>query len=79
MTEDVVSVVKWVLRLRGSPSGVDRNDWYYTEDENGKSHTTDKLSEAKIYDVKYLADTQSGFELIPVTKKQLFEARLKDK
>lgn len=38
-----------------------------------------RLCDAVVYDVKYLAEKVDGYELVSVTKKELFGARLKNK
>lgn len=72
-SEDVVSVVKWVNRTK-----IALTLCYYAETEDGIAMITEKLCEAKIYDVKFFVEKLENFEAHRVTKKELFEARLKD-
>ncbi len=64
-------VVKWVNRFT-RPDG---RIMYHRED---LPYLTGKLCEATLYDTKYFAQKITEFELVVITKKQLFEARLKD-
>ncbi len=41
-------------------------------------HITTRLSEATLYDMKYFATKLVDFTLVSVTRKQIFEARLKE-
>lgn len=73
MTEEVVSIVKWVQRTTHPMTG----ECLYYRDE--LPHMTNKLCEATIHDVKYFVGEKDEYEIVAVTKKQLFEARLADK
>lgn len=42
-------------------------------------HLTDKLCDATFYHTRHFSLKVPGYTLIPVTKKELFEARLKGK
>lgn len=66
-------VVKWVHRLERP---CDSKHMYYRDNV---PHMTSKLCEATLHDVNYFAGEILGYELVSVTKKELFEARLKDK
>ena len=46
---------------------------------NGLQMVSHRLCDAIVYDVKYLAEKVDGYELISVTKLELFEAKLKGK
>jgi hypothetical protein len=53
---------------------------YYSglfSEKNPLQLVSHRLCDAIVYDVKYLAEKVDGYELIAVTKKELFEARLK--
>ena len=63
-------VVKWVNRLV-RPDG----KTMYHRDE--LPHLTSRLSEATIYDMKFFAERITGYVLTSITKKELFEAKLK--
>lgn len=66
-------IVKWVHRFAHPAHGG------YRYHRDTVPHMTDKLSEATIHDMKYFAPDVLGYELVAVTKKELFEAILKDK
>lgn len=66
-------VVKWVHRFKHPGNGEYRYHREYMP------HMTNKLSEATLHDMKYFVGEVPGYELVSVTKKELFEARLKDK
>jgi hypothetical protein len=72
-------VVKWVNRMvsEGGRGG----GMYYAgiwSENNPLQLVSHRLCDAIVYDVKYLAEKVDGYELISVTKKELFEAKLKN-
>ena len=50
---------------------------YYSGTYSGLETVSHRLCDAEVYDTKYFAVAIDGYELISVTKKELFEARLK--
>lgn len=69
-------VIKWVNRMDAPlvfANGVKRK---YHRDY--MPHLTDKLCDATFYDTRHFSLKVPGYTLIPVTKKEIFEARLKD-
>lgn len=64
-------VVKWVHRFKHPGNG----EYRYHRD--CVPYMTSKLSQATLHDVNYFAPWIDGYELVPVTKKELFEAMLK--
>ncbi len=66
-------VVKWVHRFKHPGNGE------YKYHRNYVPHMTNKLCEATLHNVNYFAPWIAGYELVPVTKKELFEAKLADK
>ena len=73
-------LVKWVNRMisekyRGGAM-------YYAgifSENNPLQLVSHRLCDAVVYDMKYFAEKIDGYELISITKKELFEARLKNK
>jgi hypothetical protein len=63
-------VVKWVHRFAHPGHG----DFRYHRDTI--PHMTTKLSEATVYDMRYFAPELTGYELVAVTKRELFKAKL---
>lgn len=72
-------IAKWVFVRKNSTPPI-----YLAERvayDNGfiiEAYDTKRLSEALIEDVRYFAGQHEGYQLAQVTKKQIFEARLKD-
>ena len=74
-------IAKWVfVRKNSNPpiylaetSKASYNAGYYADE-----YDTEKLSEAIVEDVKLITRNHVGYVLTQVTKKQIFEARLKD-
>lgn len=64
-------VVKWVNRINHPRDGI------YLYHRDTIPHMTNKLCEATLHDMRYFADKYDGYTLVSVTKKELFEARLK--
>ena len=65
-------IVKWVHRFVHPGNG----EYRYHRDNI--PHMTSRLSEATIHDMRYFVSEVDGYEIVSVTKKELFEARLKD-
>ncbi len=68
-------VVKWVNHLDNPVSDI---VYYAGEYGNGFQRVSSRLCDAIVYDVKYFAEKIPGYTLVSFTKKELFEARLKD-
>lgn len=66
-------IVKWVHRFTHPGNG----EYRYHRDY--MPHMTSRLCEATVHDMKFFASEIPGYKLVPVTKKELFEAKLKDK
>lgn len=71
-------IVKWINRLDG-PRESDGSTMYHVGQTGGFELVSNKISDAITYDMKFFAEKMEGYTLISITKKQLFEARLKDK
>ena len=72
-------VVKWVNRMVSEEG---RGVMYYAgifSENNPLQLVSHRLCDAVVYDMKYFAEKIDGYELISITKKELFEARLKNK
>ena len=70
-------IVKWVNRLdcRRHQDGA---TMYHTGQASGFGVVSDRVSDAITYDVKFFANKYERYTLVPITKKELFTARLKD-
>ena len=68
-------VVKWVNQANLPSNAVPAIKYH----SDTLPHLTSRLSEATIYDTRLHARNLSGYTLVSVTKKQLFEAKLAGK
>ena len=71
-------VIKWMNCLDSSRHN-DHATMYHAGELGGFELVSNRISDAIIYDIKYFAEEIEGYTLISITKKQLFEARLKNK
>lgn len=69
-------VLKWINRL-DRPRDSDGTTMYHAGQMGGFELVSNRICDAIIHDVKFFAEKIEGYTLVSVTKKQLFEARLK--